>query len=121
MDRYFKEIFGDPGDLALARQQLEPLLRYFQAGGDGWTWLEAYKASVKSMANELEPLLRIAQLREDQVAVRNVLNYLRSFDAPEWLDRMGNCKLGAHARDRAAEPKPRQKRILGFLGGAAHD
>src|SRR5260370_34329082 len=116
MDRYFKEIFGDPGDLALARQQLDPLLRYFQSGGDGWKWLEEYKASVKSMANQLEPLLRIAQLREDQVAVRNVRNYLRSLDAPAWLDRMGTWKVGAHAVGAAAEQRRALTRISVIMG-----
>jgi len=120
MDRYL--IFGDPGDVALVRQQLEPLIRYFQSGGDGWKWLEDYKAAVKGMANQLEPLLRrIARLREDQAAVRNALNCIRPFDAPEWIERMENCRLGAHTRDPAAEPSPPQKRILGFLGGVAHD
>jgi hypothetical protein len=120
MDRSL--IFGDPDDLALAKQQLEPLIRYFQSGGDGWKWLEEYRASVKSMANQLEPLLRIVRSRDYLAALRRDLaNQLQFVTAAESFYRMGNCKLGAHTRDRAVEPSPPQKRILGFLGGVAHD
>src|SRR5260370_39237828 len=120
MDRYL--IFGDPGDLAMARRQLEPLIRYFRSGGDGWKWLEEYKASIKSMATQLEPLLRIVQSQDYLAALRRDLaNQLQFVTAAESFYRIGNCRLGAHTRDRAAEQPPRQKRILGFLGGVAHD
>jgi hypothetical protein len=115
-DCSLREMLGIPEDLnewkVTLTKLLEPLILN-------------HEAIIKSLGIELEPLIRYVRSEEYQNNLRamasdyeSLSRLMKAYSASDWIK---DYRLATHRTRRNAEPLPKPKPILGFLGGVKHE